>query len=117
MNSYRILMSFALALLVSACGNKYPSNSTASVTETVTYTNQIKKILDGNCIQCHASYLTGAARQGADPADNYDTYEDAASDADAENQSIQSNKMPESGPLSDSDKALFQAWVDQDEKE
>jgi uncharacterized membrane protein len=79
----------------------------------VTYTGQIKALLDSSCIGCHASTLQGAARNGAPLGVNFDSYAAAHQSASRANARIQAGTMPKSGPLTAQEKALFLAWIDQ----
>lgn len=82
----------------------------ATAQTTVTYTSDIKPILDTNCIACHNANTHRAGVQLQD-------YTHAKSNASASLADILANVMPPSGPLSAADKALFQAWVDAGEPE
>lgn len=109
MNLFAIPLLITVVFMSGCGGSKYPSTMGP-----VTYSVQIQTILVKYCTECHASTLKGAARQGASPDDNYDTYEGAKNDAAAENDSIQNRTMPESAPFpTTQEKADFQAWVDQ----
>lgn len=71
----------------------------------VTYTNDIKDLLDTNCIGCHGGDHPTAGIK-------LDTYTSAKANANAANEKIQSGQMPPGGPLSAEEKALFQNWLD-----
>ena len=107
--------------LIAGCGDKLYSDNVgrsdpvaldAGGEGPVTYTGQIKPILDARCISCHASDLSGSVRNGAPPGFNYDTYAAAQAMAVEANEQIQSSFMPPGAPLEDSDKGLFQQWLD-----
>lgn len=103
-----------LGLLAGGCGEKQdPFGPDAGVEGDVTYTGQVAPILDANCIRCHASDKQGAGRNGAPVGFDYDTYDDAVATAARAKAQIQSGSMPVGGNLTDEEKALFQAWVDQ----
>ena len=109
------LFALVAGLLGAGCGQKQdPVGSDAGIDGPVGYAQQIKPILDANCIRCHAAGLQGTRRNGAPPGFDYDSYEPAQATAERANAQIQSGSMPAgSGPLSDGDKGLFQAWIDQ----
>jgi len=111
----RLVGLVALAgLLVGGCGEKQdPIGPGADIEGEVTYGEHIMPILDANCISCHAADKQGAARNGAPVGVDCDSYEDAAASADRANAQIQSGAMPVGGELSDLERSLFQAWVDQ----
>ncbi len=98
------------------------------VTTPITYTSQVKAILDKNCATCHASTRSGAARHGAPVDVNVDTYaelmkkrvnDDGTSESVAveANDEIQTLGMPvdnndaDTGGLSAGDRATCQAWI------
>jgi hypothetical protein len=87
------------------------SNSDAEVL--VTYSDDVKVILDESCIRCHASTKSGSARDGAPTSVNLDTYESAKASAKRSNSVIQGGSMPPSGALASAKKATFKLWVDQ----
>lgn len=103
--------SFGLPDLVETLGD--------GAQEPVTYSSQMKELLDRRCTMCHASALKGAARHGASDKYNYDTYELASEGAARGNQKVKSGFMPIDpsslipSPLSSNEKQAFQAWVDQ----
>lgn len=102
------------ACLIGGCGEKQdPLGPDAGIEGDVTYGVHIMPILDANCIRCHAADKQGAARNGATVGFDYDTYQDAVETADRANAQIQAGAMPVGGQLTDEDKGLFQAWVDQ----
>jgi hypothetical protein len=67
----------------------------------VSFAADIMPLLQKSC-SCH---VTGSVA----PALN--NYANAKAAADASNSAIQEGSMPIAGPLSESDKALFQSWV------
>ena len=90
------------------CGEKLdpvPARGVCKTTAAVTYKGQIRGILDAYCVSCHT------------PSDRVvlTTFTAAKQNAELSNGSIQAETMPPSGdsPLSETDKCLFQAWVDQ----
>jgi uncharacterized membrane protein len=83
------------------------------IDEQVTYTTDIKPILDRSCIGCHATTVSGADREGAPIGVDYDTYELAKATATEANDRIQAGTMPVAAPLADEEKNLFDHWVKQ----
>ncbi len=87
--------------------------------EEITYTNNIKAILDANCISCHATSKRDDDRNGAPSKINLDTYEAATEKnsssgldvAASANAAIKSGQMPPGGALSATVKQLFQDWI------
>jgi mono/diheme cytochrome c family protein len=108
-----ILVAAALAL--AGCGDKIDAVQEGACTVdlgSVTYQGQIKAIMDGSCTGCHASGLSGAARNGAPPAVDLDSYGGLTASADGSNKRIQNGTMPPSGSLPQGERALFQCWID-----
>lgn len=101
-----------------SCGEKQdPLGGDGGDVGDVSYENGLKAILDANCISCHATGAQGADRSGAPNGVNFDTYSATVESADRADSQIQSGGMPPAGPLSDLEKAIFQAWIDQGMKE
>jgi len=122
MGSYMIVLSrlglVAAALFVIGCSDKDdPVSSTGgnggNPQDTVTYTADIKTVLDSRCISCHASSLQGAARNGAPAGVNFDTYNAAVASGNRANVRIQAGTMPPAGGIPQSERDLFQQWIDQ----
>jgi len=72
----RVLMALSLV----ACGSSEPTTiygppteSVCSPSSTLTYDNFGKKFMEDYCTRCHASTLSGAARQGAPSFHDFDT--------------------------------------------
>ncbi|MDD5011645.1 MAG: hypothetical protein PHQ00_05940 [Phycisphaerae bacterium] len=65
---------------------------------TVTFTEDIQPVFKNLCGECH-SY--------------FNSYQSAKSRAESCNKAIQNGSMPPSGELSQEQKDLFQAWIDQ----
>ncbi len=104
-----------LFLLTIACGEKIdPVGSGDFINpEKVTYTNDMAEIFPDNCLRCHSTNIQGAERNGAPVDVNFNTYELAKDNATRANARVQAGTMPpDSGPLSDSLKAIFQQWID-----
>ena len=105
-----------LWLLLAGCGgNQFPPESPGL--EVVTYTDSIRPLLQGRCLACHATTVTGDARQGAPFEANFDTYTFARRNATQANRMIQSGLMPPAGPLEEADRLLFQTWIAQGSRE
>ena len=108
------------AITVLSCGDKAdpvavvpPDDNTPGDGNavTVSYTSDVKPVLELYCTGCHSSQLSGAARNGAPLSVNLDTYEASAANAERANLRIQSGSMPPGGSVPDADKAVFQLWV------
>lgn len=63
------------------------------------------------CTNCHASTLSGAARVGAPPDINFDSYSDAVMDADRALSEVQSGAMPPGGGLTADEKTQIIDWA------
>lgn len=71
----------------------------------VSYTNDIRPILNNHCITCHSG-------SGAPRGIQLDSFAAAKANAAAANAAVQSGLMPLVGSLTADEKALLQAWVD-----
>jgi mono/diheme cytochrome c family protein len=72
----------------------------------ISYKNEIAPLLKANCTSCHgATTQTKGIR--------VDTYANLKSNLQDVTDVLVNGGMPPSGPLSDADEQLFQAWVDQ----
>ncbi|MEF3076015.1 hypothetical protein V2P20_13350 [Methylobacter sp. Wu1] len=73
-----------------------------------------EKVFATNCLSCHSSELTGAARNGAPPGVNWDTYEATLPNADnAITRAVEAMTMPPAGtkpPLNQEQKDAMLAW-------
>ena len=115
---------FFLLCWSTACGSKMDpvqlgddDNATpTATTEVVGYDvrdSHVAPLLGEHCTGCHASNVLGADRIGAPASVNLDTYDDASIHAERSNIRIQDGTMPPGGALAQSDKDVFQAWIDQ----
>ncbi|MEZ5357227.1 MAG: hypothetical protein R3F48_00260 [Candidatus Zixiibacteriota bacterium] len=120
MNNYGKALSrlglLAVALFVFGCSDtddpvSSPVVDTGNPQDTVTYTADIKAVLDSRCISCHSSSLTGLDRNGAPVGVNFNTYSAAVANASAANVRIQSGTMPPTGGLPQGERSLFQEWI------
>ena len=76
----------------------------ASAQSGVTYTNDIKAILDPKCVGCHSGSSAYAGIQLQD-------YAHAKANASISLSVIKNGSMPPAGALPQAQKDLFQAWV------
>ena len=61
-NTYLICVLFLGTVLVSGCSNDSASDLSGSGNiDQVTYTNTVKRIIDNNCISCHAATTINGA--------------------------------------------------------
>jgi hypothetical protein len=72
----------------------------------VSFKTQILPMLKTNCVSCH-----GPTEQSFGV--RVDTYEYVTNSLDSVTEMLVGGGMPPSGPLSDTDRQLFQDWVDQ----
>jgi hypothetical protein len=76
------------------------------------YCGDVQSLLEVSCTSCHSSALTGAARFGATPGVDYDTYEAAVVNSARGNVRIQNRTMPPGAGFSAAERAMFQSWID-----
>ena len=117
MHSSRPFLIFVL-LMGTACGTKVDPMQDFdmaafgdSLPQVVSY-ETLKPILAKRCFSCHASTVQGAARQGANPGVDYDTYPAAVKYGPSGNSWVQGGGMPPGAPLPMIERATFQAWID-----
>lgn len=107
-----ILSVTAIALSVSSCYNDnfkelHPQGSTCDTSNTVTYQNSVKAVIDANCISCHSP------AGGTQPYLN--TYQLLSAYSSDQLLSVLATNaakpMPPSSPLSSSDVGKITQWV------
>ena len=116
------LIGLSLFLVVTGCGDKIdpltvfeepPDDGNGETEVPVTYTTDIKAILDANCLGCHSITRGGPDRNGAPVGVDFDTFNDAVSLAERANLRIQSGTMPPDGVgLTNAASRLFQTWIE-----
>lgn len=110
-----ILLTISLTVILSACyyDNEeflYPELSTNCDTVNITYTNQISKIMNENCVSCH-----GASYEKDGGGLKFDNYESVLADLDniinAVNHKDGYSAMPKNGgKLSSCALTQFDLW-------
>jgi len=85
-------------------GTSASSGGAGGSSSAVSYSKQIAPLLKSNCTSCHSGSF---ASSGVDLS----TYAGAKANASAASGAIQVGRMPPSGPLSATNKQLFQSWV------
>jgi mono/diheme cytochrome c family protein len=84
----------------------------------VTWESDVRAIFAAHCATCHAVGNVGAARDGAPPGVNFDTYEDAIESAGRGLLRMSTGTMPPprnpvgAEPVDEDALALVQAWLD-----
>jgi len=84
----------------------------------VTWESDVQAIFAAHCTFCHATGNVGAARNGAPPSVNFDTYGEARESAETALLRMSTRTMPPPGnpvgaqPVDDDELALVQAWFD-----
>lgn len=106
-----ILTSILLiaAVLVNSCSKGSATNTPATCTLSVSFSTNIKKILDVNCNSCHAP---GSGNTLALARWTYDgTYSNVLSNRDNINAQISAGLMPQSAPLPQLVRDSVGCWV------
>lgn len=102
-----LALAGALVAGVAACGEDLPSVDCATP---AVPTYAMVNAFAVSCNTCHASTLSGAARFGAPPGINYDTYEAAKAHAESGVKEVFGGSMPPTGALPAGDKEVFYRW-------
>ena len=106
----KIFLIIFLSIFFVNCANDSESDFTEKETDPtvkLTYTKDIKPIIDNNCLQCHNNPTTNAAPT------SYNTYElvrDHASSMQSRMNSATA-PMPQSGLLPAATRAKFDKWI------
>jgi len=115
---------FSISVLINACGDKKDavqvsdsSDSGKPANSSISYTDDIKPLLEANCLRCHSENKMGGDRNGAKIGVNFDTYSLAVANAKRANTRIQNGSMPPGGGISAEERQLFQLWLEQDTPE
>lgn len=104
-----LALSLAIAgLTLAACGEDLPS---VDCTTTPVPTYAQVNAFTVSCNTCHASTLSGAARFGAPPGVDYDTYAVAKIHAEDAALEVFAGRMPETGALPDGDADVLYRWA------
>ncbi len=108
------LFFLAIALLISSCSNDHEDDLINSDTnpndpvELVTYKNNVKVIIDNNCISCHA--LGGT--QGTYPLETYNQVKNSALSGKLYSRMTDAaNPMPPTGILPGTVTQIIENWI------
>lgn len=114
MKTKNLIYILSFAVLIFSCSSSSSDDVSdpdpdPDPTTKVTYKDDIKSIIDGNCIGCHAATPTNGAPS------SYVTYTQVKNGIDNIINRVNrtgAGKMPPNGTLSASVKALIQQWKD-----
>ena len=100
------------------CGTKHNPGLTGELpSNAVSWCNTVNPIMELYCTSCHATGLSGAARQGAPKSVELDTYADVRSHADRAVARMGANTMPPGGGVPADLVTRVAGWVAQGESE
>lgn len=111
MKKYLLSVSIIFAFTISSCTTtEIPLDEPAGpITEVVTYTGDVKAIIDNNCVSCHGTTNPNAGLSLV-------TYQQVRNAAENGNliprMNNATNPMPPTGRLSATVRALIDAWAD-----
>ncbi|MBW7996127.1 MAG: hypothetical protein FVQ81_06050 [Candidatus Glassbacteria bacterium] len=111
------MAALLISMTLAGCGDKIdpliapPSNGGNGGMTAPTYAQDIKPILDQNCVICHSTANSGAQRNGAPLSVNFDTYDLAVANSGRASIRIQAGTMPPTGALDFELVALFLEWI------
>src|SRR5262245_17469802 len=99
------------SFLVAACGKERQCDTTTPVTYA-----DAQAVFETYCTHCHSTTLnSSSSRQGAPTSVNFNTYDEARSDAEEANEEILDGDMPKDNPgaVSDAEGCIIEAWIKQ----
>lgn len=107
----KLTLIISSCFLISCVYNKKelptPSVDTQSITDTLTYTEHVKQIIDNNCVTCHST-------SGQSPAlTNYTEVFSKIGRIQARAIDNNPTSMPPSNPLPQNLKDTLQIWINQ----
>ena len=94
------------ALAVSPDASRDTATGKSDASAPVSFKTQIEPLLKANCTSCHGATVQNMSVR-------VDTYANVKASLSDVTDLLVNGGMPPSGPLSDADIQLFQAWVDQ----
>jgi len=108
-------LSFIFLLIFSTQTSCYYDNEveqygiTVCDTSAISYSADIKRIIDGNCISCH----TPGGQQSTSPFNTYEQLKIYTTNSELVNRikGIGVNLMPPTAPLTNCDQQKIEAWV------
>lgn len=95
-----------LTVVAAGCGSDLPDVDCTAPVPTYAQVHAFSV----SCISCHHAGLTGAARFGAPPSVNFDTYAAARPHAELAARRVFAGEMPRTGTLSAADKEDLYRW-------
>ena len=112
------LIFSGMFVALAACGGAQPTGSVCPTDSTLTYDNFGKQFMTDYCTDCHASTLSGSARDGAPLSRNYDTLTAIRNDLAGVDETIASGpdatntSMPPSAPYpTAAERELLGEWI------
>ena len=108
LNVIKLILSLFVILFLSSCLTNVETpieeqNPTVDPCETITFSKNVKPILDSNCIQCHGN-------GGNFP--NLLTYNSVSANATSVKAETTSRRMPQGTSLSNDEISAISCWVD-----
>jgi hypothetical protein len=94
------------SMAVAPDASRDTATSKGDAAATVSFKTQIEPLLKTNCVSCHGATVQNMSVR-------VDTYANVKASLSDVTDLLVNGGMPPSGPLSDADIQLFQAWVDQ----
>jgi len=113
--SVRACAAVGLLIGLAACGVKIDPlqdyDAGLDLNTCLSYQTAIKPVLERHCTGCHASTLTGSARNGAPATVNLDSYAGLLASVDRVQLRIVAGSMPPGGGIPQGERSLLVSWV------
>ena len=115
MNKYKALIVLAfpltLGLIINSCTKDMgvapkPVVAVPGFCDTITYTEDIKPIIDVQCVDCHTKLSTSGY-----PLDSYELLVAKAKEGKIQLRVIDQKNMPQAGPLPQNELDLISCWL------
>ena len=110
MRNLILAASLLLTLPLAGCTDKAPAELADCPTDSSVTFATASVVFDAHCTRCHASTVTGTARESAPDNWDYDTAAAAVRDPDESWRRIYTGNMPPDGEMDEAEKLVIWEW-------